>query len=168
MRSYMFDTNIFNRILDGAIEISRFSGKAHFYAAHIQLDELKVTSNVQRREELLAVFEEVVRNNKISTESFVLDVSQLGEAKLGDKENDLYSQIKTELDKLNNNKVNNIQDSLITETAMKNSLTLVTHDSDLFSVATKFGAACGNVYQVMLESNSQPSFSVKMNRGKRA
>ena len=168
MRIYMFDTNIFNRILDGAIEISGFRGRAHFYATHIQLDELKATSNVQRREELLAVFEEVVGNNKIPTESFSLDVSWLDEAKLGDKENDLCSQIKTELDKLNNNKTNNIQDSLITETAMKNGLTLVTHDSHLFFVATKFGAACGNVYQVILESNRQSSGSVKMNNGKRA
>jgi hypothetical protein len=83
MPSYMFDTNIFNRILDGAVEISRFRGKTHFYATHVQLDELKATSNAQRRQELLAVFEEVSGSNKISTESFVLCVSRLDEAKPG-------------------------------------------------------------------------------------
>ena len=155
MQSYMFDTIMFNCILDGVVEISRFSGKAHFYATHVQLDELKATSNVQRRQELLAVFEEVVGSNTIQTESFVLDVSELDEAKLGDEEDDLYSQVKMALDKRNRNKPNNIQDALIIETAMKNGLTLATHDSDLFSVATKFGAACVNVHQVMLELNSQ-------------
>ena len=155
MRMYMFDTNIFNRILDGAIDIFELRGRVHFYATHIQLDELKATSNDQRRQELLAVFEEVVESNQIPTESFFLDVSQLDQATLGDEENDLCSRIKEELNKRNKNKTNNIQDSLITETAMKNGLILVTHDSDLFLVATKFRVACVNVYQVMLESNGE-------------
>ena len=60
MLMYMFDTNIFNRILDGAIDICELRGRVHFYATHIQLDELKATSNVPRRQELLAVFKEVV------------------------------------------------------------------------------------------------------------
>jgi predicted nucleic acid-binding protein len=155
MQSYMFDTNLFNCILDGVVEISKFRRKARFYATHVQLDELKATSNVQRRQDLLAVFEEVVGINKIPTEAFVLDVSLLDEAKLGDEEDDLYSQVKMKLDKRNRNKPNNIQDALITETAMKNGLTLATHDSDLFFVATKMGAACVNVHQIELELNSQ-------------
>lgn len=155
MPGYMFDTVIFNCILDGAVEIGRFRGETHFYATHIQLDELKATSNVQRRQELLTVFEEVAGNNKITTESFFLNVSCLNEAKLGDKDDDLFSQMKTELDKKNKNKANNPQDVLIAETAMKNGLTLVTHDSDLFFVATKFDAACVNLYQVMRELKGQ-------------
>ncbi|PWB81404.1 MAG: hypothetical protein C3F08_02000 [Candidatus Methylomirabilota bacterium] len=155
MPGYMFDTNIFNRILDGAVEIGRFRGEAHFYATHVQLDELKATSNVQRRQQLLAVFEEVAGNNQISTESFVLNVSCLNEAKLGNEKDDLFSRIKTELDKKNGSKPNNIQDVLIAETALKNGFTLVTHDSDLFFVATKFDAACANLYQVMIELNRQ-------------
>jgi len=154
MPSYMFDTNIFNSILDGVVEITNFREKAHFYATHVLLDELRDTSNTQRRQELIAVFEEVA-GNKVPTESFVLGVSRLDEAKLGDEENDLYSKIKAELDKLNKNDPNNIQDALIAETAIKNGFTLVTHDSKLFSVATKYRAACANIHQVLLELNRQ-------------
>lgn len=154
MPSYMFDTNIFNRILDGAVEISEFRGKAHFYATHVQCKELKATPNVRRREELLTIFEEVVGNNKIPTESFVLNVCDLDEAKLTVEESNLYSQITTELDN-RRKKPNNVQDALIAEAAVKNALTLVTHDSDLFLVATKFDAACANVYQVMRELKRQ-------------
>jgi predicted nucleic acid-binding protein len=128
----MFDTNIFNHILDGKSEINEFCGKARFYATHVQIDEIKKTSDIKRRQELLAIFEEMAGNNKIPTESFVLGVSRLNEAKLGDKKKDLYSKIKTSLDKRNRNKPNNIEDALIAETSVKNSLVLVTHDSDFF------------------------------------
>lgn len=167
MPSYMFDTVIFNCIRDGAVELSKFRGKAHFYATHVQLDELIATPNVQRRQELLAIFEEVAGNNKIPTESFVLDVSDLDEANLADKENDLCSQIRTELDN-RKKKPNNVKDALIAGTAMKNGLILVTHDSDLFFVVTKFAAACANVYQVMLELNrlnvTQPDLQQEVRR----
>jgi len=70
MPSYMFDTNIFNRILDGVelIEITKFYEKAHFYATHIQLDELKATSNTQRRQELIAIFKEIAGSKKVLTD----------------------------------------------------------------------------------------------------
>jgi predicted nucleic acid-binding protein len=154
MTSYMFDTNIFNHILDGKFEINEFRSKAHFYATHVQIDEIKNTSDIKRRQELLDIFEVIAGNNKIPTESFILGVSRLNEAKLGDKKKDLYSKIKTALDKRNRNKPNNIQDALIAETSMKNSLVLVTHDSDLFLVATKFNVACANIHKIMLELKS--------------
>lgn len=153
MPSYMFDTNIFNRILDGVhaiVEITKFHGKAHFYATHVQLDELKKTSNTQRRQELIAVFEEVA-GTKVPTESFVLNVSRLDEANVGEEENDLYSKIKAELDKLNKNKPNNIQDALIAETAIKNQFTLITEDNDLLTVVKQFDGKCGNVQQLIAE-----------------
>ena len=54
----------------------------------------------------------------------------------------MYSAIKAELDRLNKNKANNVQDSLIAETAIKNQFTLVTDDSDLCTVTKKFGGEC--------------------------
>jgi len=154
MPSYMFDTNIFNRILDGVVEIIKFSEKAHFYATHVQLDELKATSNTQRRQELIAVFEEVAGSKKVPTESFVFGVSRLDEAKLGDEENDLYSRMKVELDKLNKNKPNNIQDALIAETAIKNNIALVTEDTDLLTVTKKFRGKCANINEMLAELGS--------------
>jgi len=163
MPAYMFDTVVFNRILDGVLDVSTLCGRARFYATHIQLDEILKTSNLQRREALLAVFNKVTER-KVATESFVLDVSRLDEAKLGGgnivstesavwnisrwnkakwgEEDGLYSSIKAELDRLNKNKANNVQDSLIAETAIKNQFTLVTDDSDLCTVTKKFSGEC--------------------------
>ncbi|MEW6066994.1 MAG: PIN domain-containing protein [Nitrospirota bacterium] len=154
MPSYMFDTNIFNRILDGVVEITKFRTKAHFCATHVQLDELKATSNTQRRQELISVFEEVSENNEVPTESFVLDVSRLDKAKLGDEENNLYSKVKAEIDKRNKNKPNNIQDALIAETAIKNNITLVTEDTDLVAVTKSFRGKCANINEMLAELES--------------
>lgn len=154
MPSYMFDTNIFNRILDGLVEITKFHKNARFYATHVQLDELRATSNAKRRGELITVFEEIAGNNKIPTESFVLDVSRLDEAKLEDDENDLYSKIKAKLDRLNKNKPNNIQDALIAETAIKNHITLVTEDSDLLTITSSFGGKCASINGMLAELGS--------------
>ena len=82
MRSFMFDTNVFNHVLDGMAELSGFVGRAKFYATHIQIDELKNTSNRARRDALIQVFEEIT-NIRVSTESFALGISSLDEAKLG-------------------------------------------------------------------------------------
>ena len=59
MRGYMFDTNVFNHLLDGMTELSTFVERAKFYATHVQIDELKRTSNEDRKVALLRVFEEV-------------------------------------------------------------------------------------------------------------
>lgn len=154
MLRYMFDTNVFNRILDGVVEIAEFCEKAHFYATHVQLDELNATSDTQRRQELIAVFEEVAGNNKVSTESFILGVSRLDAAKIGNEENDLYSKIKAEIDKLNKNKPNNIQDALIAETAIKNQFMLVTEDTDLLAVIMNFRGKCANIKKMLAELGS--------------
>lgn len=179
MCSYMFDTNVFNHLLDGMAEVSRLvdqaNGRAKFYATHIQIDELKKTSNDERRAALLQVFEEIT-NIRVPTESFVLDVSRLDEAKLGKNgpvptesavygvsrygeckrgaPGNLYEQIKTELDRLNKNRPNNVQDSLIAETSIKNGFTLVTHDKNLFWITTDFGGAASNIHEVIKDLNS--------------
>lgn len=170
MRGYMFDTNVFNHLLDGMAELSTFVERAKFYATHVQIDELKRTSNEDRKVALLRVFEEVI-SVKVSTESFVLGTSRLGEAKLGSEQviptesavwgtskwdrckwtspDNLYDSMKSKLDQLNKNKSNNVQDALIAETAIKNRFTLVTHDSDLFKVTTEFGGACANIHELI-------------------
>ncbi len=167
--AYMFDTVVFNRILDGALDIDAFVGKARFYAAHIQLDEINDTSNLQRRQALLEVFNKITER-KVTTESFVLGVSRLDEARLSDgnivptksavwnvsawgqakwgEADGLYSAVKAELDTLNKSKPNNVQDTLIAETAIKNRFVLVTDDVDLCTVTKKFGGQCINTKQL--------------------
>lgn len=146
MKKYMFDTNIYNHILNGSIDIEKLFGKVEFLVTHIQFDELNNTKDEIRKKDLLSLFINI-NTSEIPTESAVWDVSRFGQCKWPTSDN-LYEPIKKKLDKLNNNKPNNIQDALIAETTIINNITLVTHDSDLFKVATSFKCACANLYQV--------------------
>lgn len=163
MNAYMLDTNVFNRVLDREVDLLSFVGKARFLATHVQIDELRATKNPDRRNELLAVFDQIV-NQRVSSESIVLDTSRLdeakvsganlvptesavwnvskwGQAKWGD-ENSAYKAIRAELDRTNRAKPNNVQDALIAETALKNGYMLVTNDGDLSRIAANFSIAC--------------------------
>jgi len=177
MKQYMLDTNIFNSLLDGSLPIEDLVGKATFFATHIQADELSNTSDDKRRESLLQLFADI-KGTALPTESFVLDVSRLDQANLGGDRmiptesarlgisqwgrakwtapDNLFDSIRSMLNKLNRAKPNNIMDALIAETAIKNGLTLVTHDSDLFHATTHFGGACINVFELHKELTEFP------------
>ncbi len=131
MEPCMFDTVIFNRIVDGFLDVSVLMGKVDVYVTHIQRDELNSTSNAKRRELLQKTFHEVSAET-VPTESAVFDVSRFDEARFG-TEDGLYLKIKVALDakKL---KQNNIQDALIAETAIVNGFTLVTDDRQLAEI----------------------------------
>jgi len=135
----MFDTNIFNHVLDGGIDLALFVGKAHFFATHVQLDELSRTSDQSRRTDLLVVFEKVPQET-VPTKTFVLGTSNLDRAEVG--EGTLYKKIKCEIDQLNRGKPNNVEDALIAETVIKNHFALVTDDGDLSQVTNQNGGSC--------------------------
>jgi hypothetical protein len=79
---YMFDTNVFNCILDGVISLQTLTGRVVAYATHIQRDEINNTNDPERRAALSQVFGDVVVGLS-PTDSFVLGVSRLDEARLG-------------------------------------------------------------------------------------
>ena len=165
----MFDTNVFNRILDGELRIAEIADRMKAYTTHIQRDEISNTKNDERRTALLKTFEEVIFGSE-PTESFVVGTSRIGEARLGGgqsvptssavwgvsrwgkanwgREDNLYSTIKAELDQLNRSKPNNIQDALIAETSIKNNLVLITTDSDLSTVTKRYGGTCLSVEEL--------------------
>lgn len=136
MNKYIFDTMIFNKILDRAINIDSILENSKVYVTHIQWDELNNTKNVERKNELVKVFK-IVNPENIPTESAVYGVSRWDQAKWP-KENNIYEKIKFELDRIKKDK-NNIKDSLIAETAAKNQLILVTDDANLSKAAKIFG-----------------------------
>ena len=142
MKKYMLDTNIFNRLLDGSIDLNILSDKT-CYATHVQHDELRAVKEVQRRLNLEKIFSEVL-TEQLPTQSVILDVSRLDEAYLGD--GDLYQQVLEALDQRNKAKSNNEQDALIAETALVCGLTLVTEDRHLREVVAEIdGEVCGIV-----------------------
>ena len=96
MGHFMFDTNIFNRILDGNIDSKSFTNKGNYFVTHIQKNELQNTKNINRRKLLLTTFESIPQQT-MPTESTVFGVSFCGEAKLSSKDN-LYEPIRKRLD----------------------------------------------------------------------
>ena len=137
MNNYMLDTTFFNHILDAGFSLSSLPSLGQTIVTHIQLDEIRDTKNADRRGELLHIFSNV-KSRKVATEKFVLGFSSLGNAKLS---NDvaLYESLLKNLNDKNRNKLNNIKDILIAETAIKNKYTLVTDDSDLTEVVQNAG-----------------------------
>ncbi|MBI2047109.1 hypothetical protein HYT26_03030 [Candidatus Pacearchaeota archaeon] len=120
----IFDSNIYDLIADGTLNISLLSAKKddfEFYITHIQIDEINKCSDEDKRARLF-LFKSKVSPVVIPTESFILGTSRLGEAKLGD------GKILEEIRKEN---LNHTEDALIGETAIKKNLLLVTEDSQL-------------------------------------
>src|SRR5471030_518577 len=83
MGNYMFDTVIFNRILDRRILIP-IKENAYYFVTHIQIDEINATKDVSRRQGLLKVFNQTCCK-KVPTESAVWNVSKWDEAKYSDE-----------------------------------------------------------------------------------
>lgn len=118
----MFDTQIFDRILDGKIIIESITTKTKFFVTHIQFDEINNMGEEKkdRKIKLIKIFKEI-NPDELPSESFVLGISKFGHAKLGD------ARI---LENLRKENLNNTKDSLIGETCIKNNITLVTDDKD--------------------------------------
>ena len=170
MLKCMFDTNVFNHILDDVILPLTLKGRFVAYATHIQRDEINNTKNPDRRAALAQAFADVV-SDSLPTDSFALGVSRLGEARLGGErvvptssavwnvsrwdeanwtaDDNIYSVLKAELDELNGNKPNNTQDALIAETSVKQGFVLVTDDTDLATVTKKYGGKCLSVAELL-------------------
>ena len=171
---YMFDTNVFNRMLDGVISLQTLTGRVVAHATHIQRDEINNTKNPDRRAALAQVFGDVVAEST-PTDTFVLGVSRLGEARLGGErvvptssavwdvsrwdqakrgtDDNVYSALKAGLDRIKN-KPNNVHDALIAETSIKGSYVLVTDDTNLAAVTKKYGGQCLSVCELLLHCTS--------------
>ena len=132
----LLDTVIFNRLLDRKLEPSVF-GDVQLYATHLQGDELNETPDPLRRGSLLSTFKQVAPA-PIATESFILGLSRLDNAKLASSDT-LYHSILKEIGEKPKNPNNPRRDALIGETAIRNGLTLITDDQSLRDAVNKLG-----------------------------
>lgn len=128
---YVVDTSVFNWLADGRIKREALPSDGGFAITHIQVDEINQTQDQERRARLV-LMQASLRCELLPTQTFLLDVSRLDHARLGDGK--LFTSIKAELDILNGAKKNNNRDALIAETAIANGFTLLTADGNLRSV----------------------------------
>ncbi len=120
----IFDSHIFDKIVDGDLDINlleKNKEQYEFYITHIQIDEINRCPDEEKRAKLL-LFKTKIRPIVIPTESIVLGTSRFGESKFGDGEL---------LEKLRKDNPKHTKDALIGETAIRNNLLLVTNDDIL-------------------------------------
>ena len=135
----MFDTMIFNRILDGNIPIADVKAAATVYVTHIQRGEILNTKSDRRRQQLLETFT-ATKVHSLPTRSGVVGIMVVGESVVGTA--GLYEPILRALDQMNNAHRNNRKDALIAEAAIIEKLALVTEEENLRMAAEQFGAHC--------------------------
>jgi rRNA-processing protein FCF1 len=123
-KNIMFDTNSFDKILSGEVNINAIKKSINlgyrYFITHIQTDELSnIPDNKKDKRAKLVLFLSAVAPSLIPTESFVLGYTRLGYGKLGTP--GYY-------EKLLNEKKTNIKDAIIGDTAIKNKFIIVTED----------------------------------------
>lgn len=121
-QAVMFDTNVFNNLLDNEALLQQLPIDIKYYVTHIQHDEIMRTTDDRRRKKLLDLFNKI-SDHALPTNGWLLGVSRLGQFKLGSEE-DLK-----ELNHLSNENVRHIEDALILLTAKYNNITVVSDDS---------------------------------------
>jgi len=127
----MFDNDIINKIAEGIFNINEINDNEsfEFYITHIQVDQASRCKDEEKRAKLMiSLFS--LKPIIIGTESFVLDTSRLGLAKLGDAKT---------LENLRQDNNKHTEDSLIGESAINNKILLVTNDKTLRSRVTSNG-----------------------------
>ena len=78
----MFDTNIFNQILDDKIILNSLPKNFIYYVTFVQKGEIEQTSDGDRRNKLLQIFKQI-KQKKISTETSLYGWGPYGEGKYG-------------------------------------------------------------------------------------
>jgi len=124
MKKFIFDSNIYDHILDNKISRTALKLLGELYITNVQLSELKNIPNQARRDQLLAVVKEL-QPIKLNLDSGIwLDNLRWDDAQpwrddIGETAAALYG---------NSTKTTNWHDALIGEVAKNYSLILVTND----------------------------------------
>ena len=127
---YVVDTNVFNWLVDGRIDLGALPSNAELVATHVQIDEINRTTDTERRAQLFLRFAKIAPKI-LPTESGVWGASRWGESKWSDGRR--LKSIIAALDE-RRKKTNNQEDALIGEVAMANDYGLITADRHLAEV----------------------------------
>lgn len=136
MVKVMFDTNVFNHLVDGEIESSDLPKDWEPIITHVQRDELAATRNDERRKALQEKLFEVAPET-VLTETAVWGVWRWGEAKWATSAS-RYTEVYAKLERLRA-KSNNAADAVIADTCLQNDCMLVTNDGPLKAVTIDCG-----------------------------
>lgn len=137
----IFDSNVFDDLTSGKLELESIEKNHEIYITHIQVDEINECSDKEKRARLFNSITEI-RPEKTPTESFIIGTSRIGSAKIGD--GNLIEELR-----MGNHKITN--DALIGETAIKNNLTLITNDKKFKNKVVELGGIAITVDELLTE-----------------
>lgn len=161
----MFDTNIFDHVVKGEMDIEPLLAEITVHATHVQLDELNKTPDtyvapdgIPYREKFLVLFQQVAQLQ--STESSVYDVSRFGMGKYGGSSR--VQEIQQKLVQRNKDKkrLNNAKDALIADTSIANGYVLITNDGDLYDVVKEMRGNVMTLAQLLQKMTSSEAATV--------
>ena len=147
----MFDTVIFNRIVENDISVESLNEFVEVFATYVQRKEIndERMKDKEKQAKLNQIFNSLVsKEHYLSTESTLWDYTPWNKGQWTDP-NDNYRPIRDDLDNAKK-KENNFKDALIAETAKKNDLILVTEDIPLENAAPNHGVKCMSFDQLLL------------------
>ena len=141
----VFDSNVFDDIITGKIDINRLiQNGLEVYITHLQVDEINECPDSEKRAQLFNSMTEL-RPYKVPTESFCVGISRIGSAKINDGSGLIQ--------KLEAGNSNNAHDALIGETAIKNSLTLITNDKKFKNRVVELGGMALTTEELLILMN---------------
>jgi hypothetical protein len=133
----MLDTNIFDRLAKGSLDIGDLPCDGEFFATSIQIKELNQTKDEALRNSLNKIFAGLGPTlDQIQTTLW--DFAGWGEGGWSAK-GEYFEEIKADLDSLNRSKRSNSADALIGEVSLSNHHTLITTDKHLAEVVERHG-----------------------------
>ena len=140
MADVIFDSNVFDDLVNGIMDISILESKEiNVFITHIQVDELNECPDKEKKVRLFGFLTEI-RPEKIPTESFVIGTSRIGSAKISDG---------NLIEKLRGDNYKKTNDALIGETAIKNRLTLITNDIRFRNKVNELGGKAITVEELL-------------------
>ena len=135
----VFDSNVFDDIVTGKIDINMLiQNGLEVYITHLQVDEINECPDAEKRARLFNSMTEL-RPHKVPTESFCVGISRIGSAKINDGSG-LIQKLEA-------------HDALIGETAIKNSLTLITNDKKFKNRVVELGGMALTTEELLIRMN---------------
>ncbi len=137
----MFDTNVFNRIVDSDIDVTSLPTSCEYYVTSLQHSELRGTQNLSRRKRLLSAFSELVWERNTAESDIKSTPWGVPWGSPWDSGTGIYDEIERRLDQSpqSKSKRGNKFDALIVEVCREEGFILVSEDLAVREVAPAYG-----------------------------
>jgi rRNA-processing protein FCF1 len=139
----MFDTNVFNRIVDSDIDVTSLPASCEYYVTSLQHSELRKTQNLSRRKRLLSAFCELVWKRNTAESDIKSTPWGVPWGSPWNSGTGIYDEIRRRLDQnpQSKSKRGNKFDALIIEVCREEGFTLVSEDLAVREVARDYGVS---------------------------